>query len=288
MPTVWYSVCMTQFSKETVLNRINRSYSFAQLGGSIFFPVLLLAFTLTFPDAFEVIKYPPAIPMIIALISMLLFVLTYVVVKRIDTETDEGVRRIIAVDQHSTYYRNMVTLVLLPAFGEQYAHLFWFVAALSSATIFTSVFIPLRLKAVTIISPFLTFLIHYAYWNLPGLLRGGQGVVKPLQGVEIGFAVLMSVLFYLAFKELGESTQLAANFSFDDRIIDRYVSKNGLTEREKDILVKVLQGKSTKQIGEELFISAGTARNHLSNIYAKTGTHSRLELASQTYAAPPN
>ena len=183
----------------------------------------------------------------------------------------------------------MVTLVLLPAFGEQYAHLFWFAAALSAASIFTSVFIPLRLKAITIAAPFISLVIHYGYWNLPELLGGeSTGMAKPLQGVEFGFAFLMSVLFFLAFKEIGQSTQTAANFTFDERIIDRFVRKNGLTERDKDILEKVLQGKSTKQIGEELFISAGTARNHLSNIFAKTGTHSRLELASQTYVATPD
>ena len=280
---------MTQFSKESVLNRINRLYSFAQLGGTFLFTWLLLAFVLTFPDAFDVIKYPPAIPMVIATINLLLFVATYLIIRNVDTHTDDGVRRLISIDQRSSYYRNMVTLVLLPAFGEQYAHLFWFAATLAATSVFTSAFIPVRLKIAAIFSPFLSLLIHYGYWNLPGLFLGEQAWSgKSLQGVEVGFAILLVVLFFLAFKEIGQSTQIAADFTFDDRIIDRFVRKNGLTERERDVLMKVLQGKSTKQVGEELFISSGTARNHLSNIFAKTGTHSRLELVSQTYAATPD
>ncbi len=36
-----------------------------------------------------------------------------------------------------------------------------------------------------------------------------------------------------------------------------------------------------EQIGQQLFISPGTARNHISNIFQKTDTHSRMELFSQ-------
>ena len=52
-----------------------------------------------------------------------------------------------------------------------------------------------------------------------------------------------------------------------------------LTEREVEVLRMVAQGKSNRQIADELFISLGTVRAHLSNILGK------LHLASRTQAA---
>jgi NarL family two-component system response regulator LiaR len=51
-----------------------------------------------------------------------------------------------------------------------------------------------------------------------------------------------------------------------------------LTEREVEVLRLVAQGKSNRQISEEMVISLGTVRAHLSNILGK------LHLASRTQA----
>ncbi|MCG8570774.1 MAG: FHA domain-containing protein [Spirochaetes bacterium] len=51
-----------------------------------------------------------------------------------------------------------------------------------------------------------------------------------------------------------------------------------LTKREEDILYYLLEGKSTKEIADILFISGGTAKNHVLNIFKKTNVHSRFEL----------
>jgi ligand-binding sensor domain-containing protein/DNA-binding CsgD family transcriptional regulator len=52
----------------------------------------------------------------------------------------------------------------------------------------------------------------------------------------------------------------------------------GLTVREEEILRFILRGAGNKDIGERLFISSSTVRNHISNIYRKLGVRSRLEL----------
>ncbi|GAB4443997.1 MAG: response regulator transcription factor [Anaerolineae bacterium] len=54
-------------------------------------------------------------------------------------------------------------------------------------------------------------------------------------------------------------------------------SYDGLTERELDILRRVGQGLSNKQIGKQLFISDRTVQAHLSNIFSKLGVSSRTE-----------
>ena len=48
-----------------------------------------------------------------------------------------------------------------------------------------------------------------------------------------------------------------------------------LTSREVEVLRLVSQGKSNSEIAKELFIAEVTVRNHLSNIFKKTGFHNR-------------
>jgi DNA-binding CsgD family transcriptional regulator/tetratricopeptide (TPR) repeat protein len=53
----------------------------------------------------------------------------------------------------------------------------------------------------------------------------------------------------------------------------------GLTPREREVLALVADGRSNRQIAEELFISAKTASVHVSNILAKLGVANRAEAA---------
>jgi DNA-binding NarL/FixJ family response regulator len=52
-----------------------------------------------------------------------------------------------------------------------------------------------------------------------------------------------------------------------------------LTDREKEIVQHVAQGFRNKEIGQTLFISEQTVKNHLHNIFDKLGVSDRLELA---------
>lgn len=54
-----------------------------------------------------------------------------------------------------------------------------------------------------------------------------------------------------------------------------------LSEREDEVLFFLVKGMSLKVIGEKLFISTGTVKNHVLNIYKKTESHSRIELATR-------
>jgi non-specific serine/threonine protein kinase len=53
-----------------------------------------------------------------------------------------------------------------------------------------------------------------------------------------------------------------------------------LTERELEVVRLLAAGRSNAEIGEALFIAAGTARIHVSNILAKLGARSRTEAAA--------
>jgi len=55
------------------------------------------------------------------------------------------------------------------------------------------------------------------------------------------------------------------------------MDNNPLSEREREILQLVSQGKSNKQIALDLFISVNTVKVHVSNVYEKIGVSSRTE-----------
>ncbi len=52
-----------------------------------------------------------------------------------------------------------------------------------------------------------------------------------------------------------------------------------LSPREKEVLPLVAQGRSNKEIGQELHLSEITVRNYVSNMLAKLHLHNRIELA---------
>ena len=56
-----------------------------------------------------------------------------------------------------------------------------------------------------------------------------------------------------------------------------------LSEREKEVLALVAQGRTNREIAAELVISENTARNHVSRILGKLGLTRRSEAA--TFAA---
>jgi NarL family two-component system response regulator LiaR len=50
-----------------------------------------------------------------------------------------------------------------------------------------------------------------------------------------------------------------------------------LTEREREVLALMAQGLNNRAIGERLYISASTVKNHVSSILSKLGTISRTQ-----------
>jgi DNA-binding CsgD family transcriptional regulator len=64
----------------------------------------------------------------------------------------------------------------------------------------------------------------------------------------------------------------------DKLLIDQVVRKYGFSDREKEIMALIIEGKSNKEIEEQLFISFHTVKNHIYNIFKKCGVNSRSQL----------
>ncbi|MFD2169781.1 response regulator [Tumebacillus lipolyticus] len=58
---------------------------------------------------------------------------------------------------------------------------------------------------------------------------------------------------------------------------DAYGRENPLTEREKEVLLLIADGKNTKDIASELHLTNGTVRNYVSIILDKLGVSNRVE-----------
>lgn len=59
------------------------------------------------------------------------------------------------------------------------------------------------------------------------------------------------------------------------------VDEFGLTKRELEVSVAILEGNSDKMISENLFISLPTLRTHIQHIYSKVDVKSRTEFCSK-------
>jgi two-component system nitrate/nitrite response regulator NarL len=53
-----------------------------------------------------------------------------------------------------------------------------------------------------------------------------------------------------------------------------------LTPREREVLRRIVEGESTKQIARAMDIAQSTARTHVQNVLVKLGAHSRVEASA--------
>jgi DNA-binding CsgD family transcriptional regulator len=63
-------------------------------------------------------------------------------------------------------------------------------------------------------------------------------------------------------------------------LVDVRLRAAGLTEREREVAVRVIRGDSTAEITTELFLSPWTVQDHLKSIFEKIGVRSRRDLAA--------
>jgi len=60
---------------------------------------------------------------------------------------------------------------------------------------------------------------------------------------------------------------------------DEIKEKNGLTDRDINIIKEIARGLSNKEIGEKFFLTEGTVKNNISNILSKLSLRDRTQIA---------
>ena len=93
-------------------------------------------------------------------------------------------------------------------------------------------------------------------------------LVVAMQNVMTGGAVISPAMGMKLFETVAQMLR------HRDVVVGR---KPALTGREIEVLQAVAQGRTSREIGELLFISENTVKNHVRNILDKLGLHSRGE-----------
>lgn len=115
---------------------------------------------------------------------------------------------------------------------------------------------------------------------LAAAIRAGASgyLVKDCSTDEIASAVRMA-----AGGETALSPQLAASMLNEVRKLDQPSSDDErvITKREEEVLQHIADGCSTSEVGEKLYISQKTVKNHLASIYQKLDARDRTQAVLQ-------
>ncbi|MFY9611219.1 MAG: response regulator transcription factor [Blastocatellia bacterium] len=125
--------------------------------------------------------------------------------------------------------------------------------------------------------------VHLGALGLVFKEKAAEVLIKAIQKVYQGEVWLDRAL---------TATVLSEKSHADERKPDPESEKiSFLTEREREVVGLVCEGLKNKQIGDRLFISEATVRNHLTSILSKLSLSDRFELALFAYrhhlAKPP-
>lgn len=104
---------------------------------------------------------------------------------------------------------------------------------------------------------------------------GGQDLVRAIETVGRGNSLLDPALTERVFAEVRRAARDQESTAFAQ-----------LTDQERRVLVLVADGKTNREIAEELHLGEGTVRNYVSNILSKLAVSNRAEAAA--YATKHN
>ncbi|WP_319476750.1 helix-turn-helix transcriptional regulator [Marispirochaeta aestuarii] len=93
------------------------------------------------------------------------------------------------------------------------------------------------------------------------------------------FPLFSVFLSYLALKFIGQPQHSGRLENI--QVEDGWLNRLGISNREREVLRLLIQGRSTREIGDMLCISINTVKTHIRNIYSKFMVRSRWELASR-------
>lgn len=109
---------------------------------------------------------------------------------------------------------------------------------------------------------------------------GKDAIIGAITQILGGITVLdQKVMSRLAGLMLAHANSVAKeDNSINESTINALDIAAELTEREKEICHLMVEGLTNRQIADSLYISEGTIKNYISNIYDKTGIHDRVKL----------
>ncbi|NLO48528.1 MAG: hypothetical protein GX111_09470 [Clostridiales bacterium] len=109
-----------------------------------------------------------------------------------------------------------------------------------------------------------------------GTLGAGVFSGMPLVILSGAAFILVIALFFLLYQKL--YIPAISPEAAEKHRLTAYVSRFGLSAREREIFSFIIQGMSNLEIANALHITESTVKFHVGNIFKKTGLNSRLNL----------
>jgi len=130
----------------------------------------------------------------------------------------------------------------------------------------------LRDQAATVATLMVTAAIDRAQ-TLEALRLGARGVVMKSSAADVLLKAIQAVLkgeYWVGHKMMADWASYAQQHG---------QPRQTLTAREQEIVTRVLNGDTNRDIAAALGVGEETVKTHVSNIYRKLGVSSRMELA---------
>ena len=113
---------------------------------------------------------------------------------------------------------------------------------------------------------------------------GEVNFIKGNVRLEVIVAIVAFIFFfvglyfnYQAQKKTATEKTSSSQFISENKIDYEQLKKTGLTQREHDVLLKMVEGLSNQEIGRALFLSESTIKTHVSNILFKLEAKRRTQ-----------
>lgn len=128
---------------------------------------------------------------------------------------------------------------------------------------------------------------HSEDWVIPALRAGAGGyVVKDSEPHEIVGAVRSVLAGEAAISRRVAATLVRSVVSDAEPAGPRpeeVAALEGLSEREREVVALLCEGRSNREIAAALFVSEPTVKSHLSHILAKMGVRDRVQVVIKAY-----
>nr|WSZ99219.1 response regulator transcription factor [Streptomyces sp. NBC_00857] len=123
---------------------------------------------------------------------------------------------------------------------------------------------------------------------LDAIMAGAAGyVLKEIKGADL-VAAVRTVASGRSMLDPATTTRLMNTLRGGDPSEEREPDAlSGLSPREREILVLIGEGLTNRQIGERLYLSEKTVKNHISRLLAKLGVERRIQAAVLATEAVP-
>ncbi len=119
-------------------------------------------------------------------------------------------------------------------------------------------------------------------WGMTSLAFGlrAAGLDPGFLPAALRFLLITGILLLAAF---GAVRRPAAGGPIPEEAFSDF----GISEREREVIGLVAEGKTNREIAEALFISLATVKTHLANVFEKTGCRNRTEVVLAFRRSPP-